>query len=250
MVKTDSNGCEQTSGGRRLNGGPVLNLILANAPDREFEIVRPHLEYQELPALRVLNEPGQRVNSIYFPNCGLVSVEVPTSEGASMEVTVVGRGGFVGIPLLCGAKKTLLRAVVQIRGSAYRMKGEAFEQIAQAAPRFYALMKHFALIQGMQVAQIAACNRFHHLEERMARWLLGAADRVGIEIPITQESLAQKLGTGRASLSVAASRIRKLGIIQYARGRIRILDRGHLEELSCECYDTVQRFYGELGLAW
>jgi CRP-like cAMP-binding protein len=251
MVKTGpkANEHQHTTGLRQLNGVPVLNFILANAPEKEFEAIRSHLEYQELPTMRILNEPGRPVANAYFLNFGLASVEVPSREGTSMEVSAVGRGGFIGVPLLCGATKTLLRTVVEIRGAGYRLKGEVLEKIMQTVPRLQAMMKHFALLQGMQVAQIASCNRFHHLDERLARWLLGAADRVGLEIPITQELLAQKLGTGRASLNVAASRIRKSGIIEYARGNIRILNRPRLKEISCECYETVQRFHAELGLS-
>lgn len=233
---------------RRLNGRTVTNAILADLPEQEYETVQPHLDYQEFPTMRVLNEPEHPVESVYFMNSGLASLEVPVSEGTSIEVGVAGCSGFVGIPLLCGVRRTLLRTVVQIRGSGYRIKGDALEGILRTAPQLELRMKHYALLQGMQVAQIAACNRLHDLEQRLARWLLGAADRVGLEFPITQEHLAQMLGTGRASLSVVASRIRKTGVIQYARGSLRILDRPSLEMLSCECYEVVRRFNAESGL--
>lgn len=234
---------------RRLNGRTITNTILAGLPEQDYETVQPHLDYQEFPAMTVLNDPDKTMGSVYFMNSGLASLEVPTSEGTSIEVGVVGRSGFVGIPLLCGVERTLIRTVVQIRGSGYRIKGEDLERILRAAPQLELRMKHYALLQGMQVAQMAACNRLHDLGQRLARWLLGAADRVGLEFPITQEHLAQMLGTGRASLSVVASRIRKTGVIQYARGSLRILDRSSLEALSCECYEAVKRFTAESGLA-
>jgi CRP-like cAMP-binding protein len=236
-----------TTGIRRLSGGSVTNCILQDAPEQEFEALRPHLEFQDLPSMRVLNEPGQPVANVYFLNSGFASLEIPTSEGASVEVGTVGKDGFIGISLLCGVRKTLLKSVIHIRGTGYRIKGEIFERILQVAPQLRLRMKRYALLQGMQVAQIAACNRVHGLEKRLARWLLDATDRVGLEIPITQEELAQMLGTGRASLSVVASRIRKSGIIQCVRGTIMILNRSALEDLACECYGTIRGFQPELG---
>ena len=234
---------------RRLNGSPVLNCILRTAPEREFESLRPHLELQDLPSMRVLNEPGRPVANVYFLNSGFASLEIPTREGASVEVGTVGKDGFIGVPLLCGVKRTLLKSVIHIRGTGYRIKGEIFERILQVAPQVRLRMKRYALLQGMQVAQIAACNRVHGLEKRLARWLLDAADRVGLAIPITQEELAEMLGTGRASLSVVASRIRRSGTIQCVRGTIMILNRSRLEDLACECYATVRGFRPELGLS-
>ena len=233
---------------RRLNGSPVMNCILLAAPEQEFEALRPHLEYQQLPSMRVLSEPDRPVANVYFMNSGFASLEVPTSDGSSVEVGTVGKDGFVGISLLCGVKKTLLKSVIHICGTGYRIRGEILEKILQAAPQMRLRMKRYALLQGMQIAQIAACNRIHGLEKRLARWLLSAADRVGLEIPITQEELAQMLGTGRASLSVAASRIRKSGIVECVRGTIMILNRPVLEDLACECYGTVRGLHPELGL--
>jgi len=238
----------QRASQRGLSGNPVLNIILSRLPDKEFETLRPYLEYQEFSSHRILNEPDQPVGSIYFLNSGLASLEIPTSEGTSIEVGVVGREGFVGLPLLCGVERTLLRTVVQIRGTGYRLRGELLHRILPGTPDLQLRMRHSALLQGMQVAQIAACNRLHDLEQRLARWLLAAADRVGLEISITQDRLAPMLGTGRASLSVVASRIRKSRLIEYARGTIRILDLPRLESLSCECYENVRRFRAELGL--
>lgn len=231
---------------RSVNSRPVLNSILAAIPEREFGELRPHLEFQDLPASRILHEPGAAVTSAYFLNSGLASLVVPTSEGKIVEVGVVGRGGFVGIPLLSSVERTLVRTIVQIAGSGYRITAEALPRVLERAPQLELRMRRYALFEGMQIAQTAACNRLHELEQRLARWLLATADRVGPEFAMTQEHLAQMLGTGRASLSVVASRIRKAGIIHYARGLMRILNRGRLEEFSCECYGAVRQFQREL----
>jgi CRP-like cAMP-binding protein len=244
VTENSANSVEQ----RFVGGRSVLNLILAALPADEFAAIDPHLEYQEFPFMRALNEPDRSIENIYFLNSGLASLEVPMSEGRSIEVGVVGRGGFVGIPLLCGIERTLLRTVVQIPGSGFRLRGEDLGRLINSTPQLQVRMRHYALLQGMQIAQNAACNRLHELEQRLARWLLSTADRVGPEFSITQEHLAQMLGTGRASLSVVASRIRKAGVIHYARGVMRIINRPRLEGFACECYQAFRQFNNEVGL--
>lgn len=231
---------------RSLNSHPVLNTILAAIPEGEFGELRPHLEFQDLPAARVLHEPDAALTHAYFLNSGLASLIVPTSEGRNVEVGVVGSAGFVGIPLLCGVGKTLVRTAMQVSGSGFRINADALVKMVERTPELERRMRHYVLLEGMQIAQTAACNRLHELEQRLARWLLATADRVGPEFAMTQEHLAQMLGTGRASLSVVASRIRKAGIIHYSRGIVRIVNRERLEQFSCECYAAVRQFQQEL----
>lgn len=226
------------------------NDTLARIPDEEFAKLQPYLEFQQLLALRVLNDPSRPVTHLYFLNSGLASLVVPTSEGRSIEVGVVGKGGFAGIPFLCGIRRTLVSTIIQVPGDAWRIHADDLERVLPTVPKLRANMQCYALLQGMQVAQTAACNRLHELEQRLARWLLVACDRVGPRLEITQEHLAAILGTGRASLNVVASRIRKAGIIAYTRGVLRILNPDRLEGFSCECYAAVRQYRAELGLSF
>ena len=215
---------------------PVLNRILLDIPEEEAATLRPFLEFRRLPARTVLHEPGQAIEAAYFLESGLASLVVPTSEGESVEAGVVGAGGFVGIPLLFGTSASLVQTIVQISGSGWSIAAEHLVRLLPDLPRLRAKMNRYSLMQGMLMAQNSACNRLHELQQRLARWLLNATDLVGPEFEITQENLAQMLGTGRASLSVTSSRIRKAGILSIRRGWWRILNRGGLELLSCECY--------------
>ncbi len=234
---------------RLAHGRVVLNGLLASIPDTEFGILQPLLGFQAMPLQKVLNEPGERLNFVYFLNSGLASLMVFTSEGRSVEVGITGKNGFIGIPIIYGVRRSSLRVVVQIAADGYRITADDFQRVLPFVPSLRVKMGRYALLQGMQAAQTAACNRLHELGQRLARWLLMTEDRIGPEFIVTQEYLAQMLGTGRASVSIAASRIRRAGIIQYSRGILRVVNRGGLEELSCECYATVRQFNRELGFS-
>lgn len=215
---------------------PVLNRILVDIPESETLVLLPFLEFHRLPAQTVLNESGREVEAAYFLDAGLASLVVPTSEGESAEAGVVGSGGFVGIPLLFGGSVSLVQTIMQISGSGWRIAADQLLRLLPALPRLHAKMNRYSLMQGMLMAQNSACNRLHELEQRLARWLLNASDLVGPEFNITQENLAQMLGTGRSSLSVTTSRMRRAGILSIRRGWWKILNRSQLEILSCECY--------------
>jgi CRP-like cAMP-binding protein len=224
------------------------NQILASLPAAELEQVRPYLEYQEFSRHALLCDPAEPIESAYFLNSGMASCMVPTSSRGSVEVALVGKGGFVGYPLLFGIERTLLRVVMQVPGTGYRIKSEDFQRVLPGAPHLFRSLGRQALLQGMQAAQTAACNRLHSLEQRLARWLLMTHDRVGPEFAMTQEYLAQMLGTGRPSVSLTASHMQRVGAIRYARGLMRIVDRKALERLSCECHTAVRTMMRELEL--
>ncbi|HVO62140.1 MAG TPA: helix-turn-helix domain-containing protein [Terriglobales bacterium] len=161
---------------------------------------------------------------------------------------MVGKTGLVGMPLAFGVKKSNLRIAMQFAGTGHRIKADDLQRILPTTPHLQNLMCRFTLLQGMQASQTAACNRLHNLEQRLARWLLMTQDRVGSEFVITQEYLAELLGTGRPSVSLAASQTQKAGAIRYSRGLMKIVNRGSLEKMSCECYATIRRYYRDLGL--
>jgi len=237
--------------GERTNaaGKPVGNVILLSMCDSEYGLFRPHLEYVELPDHLVLHEAGAKLDFAYFPNRGLISFVVAMEDSKTAEAGVVGNEGFAGIPAAVGLSRSPLQAVVQISGDGFRVEVEALQKILESAPHLQLLLSRFAVVQGMQVAQTAACNRLHEIEQRLARWLLMAQDRVDSGVlPITHDFLATMLGTNRSSVSLAAATLRKKNLIRYTPGAVTIVNRKKLEALACECYGIMQQHNGHLGL--
>ena len=237
--------------GERTNaaGKPVGNVILLSMCNSEYGLFRPHLEYVELPDHLVLHEAGAKLDFAYFPNRGLISFVVAMEDGKTAEAGVVGNEGFAGIPAAVGLSRSPLQAVVQISGDGFRVEVEALQKTLESAPHLQLLLSRFAVVQGMQVAQTAACNRLHEIEQRLARWLLMAQDRVDSGVlPITHDFLATMLGTNRSSVSLAAAALRKKNLIRYTPGAVTIVNHKKLEALACECYDIMQQHNGHLGL--
>jgi len=223
----------------RSGGNEILNSI----PEAEYNRLRAELEFVQLPHHQILHEPGERIEFAYFLNEGLASLVVLTSDGRSVEVAIVGHEGVVGTPLAVGLHCGPYRSIVQISGTAFRIKSEVLEECLEETPELRLAFNRFILIQGLQIAQIAACNRLHEIEQRLARWLLMCQDRVNSEsLPVTHEFLAQMLGTGRPSVSLAAGILQKAGTIENARGNVKILNRSELESAACECYRAIQHF--------
>ena len=226
-----------------LNGMQVANEILSSIPENEFKRLRAELEFVQLPHHDILHEAGERLEFAYFLNEGLASLVVLTSDGRSVEVAIVGHEGIVGTPLAVGLHRGPYRSIMQISGTAFRVKSDVLEQRLEETPELRLLLNRFVLIQGLQIAQIAACNRLHEIEQRLARWLLMCQDRVNSEyLPVTHEFLAQMLGTGRPSVSLAAGILQKAGTIENSRGNVKILNRSELESAACECYRAIQHF--------
>jgi CRP-like cAMP-binding protein len=240
---------EKQRGGAQGGQSRPANEILANLPNSELEQIQPYLEHQEFSRHEPLCDPEEQIEYGYFLNSGMASCLIPTSAGGSVEVALVGRGGFVGNSLLFGVQRSPLRIVVQVPGDGYRIKSEEFQRLLPRTPELFRKVGRHLLLQSMQTAQTAACNRLHSLQQRLARWLLMADDRVGPEFAMTQEYLAQMLGTGRPSVSLTASQMQRVGAIRYARGMMRVVDRRVLERLSCECHSAVQLMMRELDLS-
>jgi CRP-like cAMP-binding protein len=225
------------------SGQVVTNHVLNSIPQGEFDIIRPDLEFVQLPHHRIIHEAGEKIEFAYFLNQGLASLVVLTSDGRSVEVAIVGREGVVGMPLAVGLHRGPYRSIMQIPGTGVRIKSELLEERLQEMPELRLVMNRFVLVQGLQIAQIAACNRLHEIDQRLARWLLMCQDRVDSELlPVTHEFLAQMLGTGRPSVSLAAGMLQKSGTIDNTRGTVRILNRAQLESAACECYKAIQQF--------
>jgi CRP-like cAMP-binding protein len=230
-------------------GKPVKNVILLSLPDSEFRLLRPHLEPVELAHHLILYEAGERINFAYFLNQGMTSLVVVTQDGRSVEVGLVGREGLVGMPVAVGLRRGSFRAIMQIPGAGLRISSEKLEECLPFAPELRLILSRYVLVHGLQVGQVAACNRLHEIGQRLARWLLMCQDRVDSPLlRLTHEFLAQMLGTGRPSVSLAVSMLEQDGMIENMRGIVRIVNRKRLELASCECYGIIQDFNAGLGL--
>jgi len=170
-------------------------------------------------------------------------------DGRTAEAGIVGKEGFTGTLAAVGLSRSPLQAVVQITGDGFRVEAGALQNALQSAPHLQLMLSRYAAIRGMQVAQTAACNRLHGIEQRLARWLLMTQDRVDSgSLPISHDFLATMLGTDRPTVSLAAGFLQRKGLIEYTRGAVKIVNRRKLEKSACECYGVIQQYDGELGL--
>ena len=219
----------------------VRNRLLAALPRKDYRNLLPFLEPVKLVFEAVLYEAHTPIRHVYFPNDCLVSMLTTVDTGRAAEVGLVGSEGMIGLPVALGAAVSPFRAIVQGGGTAMRMKVADFRRYfskSDALRRELFLFTHLLMIQ---IAQTAACNRFHVVTQRMARWLLMTRDRVNSnEFRITQEFLALMLGVRRVGVNVAASRLQERKLIGYRRGTVTILDQRGLEAAACGCYKTVK----------
>lgn len=235
-------------GGRTSwEGYPIRNRILLLLAEAEFQTLRPLLSYQLLHNRVALHESGEELQSVHFPNHGLVSIIIATQNGKTVEVAIVGHEGFVGTAAVVGLKKSPDRAVVQVPGDGFRVRADALGSALSANPHLQAVFGRYAAIQGIQAAQTAACNRLHGVEQRLARWLLAMQGRTDqLSLQITHDSLATVLGTDRPSVSLAAGALQRNGAIEYRRGTVAIVNHSLLEDAACECYRVIQELYNLL----
>ena len=224
------------------DGNHVGNLILLGLSKEDYNQVMPRLELVRLKLHQVLYEAGETIKSGYFVSSGLISVLAVQPDGKSIEVGLIGREGFVGLPLLVGYHSSPTRTVIQGDAVAYRCSAQDLSSLIEELPALEKQLNRFAHRLAMQTTQIAACNRLHEVEERLARWILMTQDRIESDhLPLTQEFLSQMLGTRRASVTVSAGILQKAGLISHTRGSVTILDRPRLEAAACDCYGIVQR---------
>jgi CRP-like cAMP-binding protein len=224
------------------HGNPIHNEILLSLSESEAELLFPKLEFVRLKVRHVLHETGDAMKSVYFCNSGMISILSVFPDGKSVEVGLVGKEGVVGLPLLVGFRSASTEAISQLDATAFRVDGDALIAFLAKFPLVERRLNQYSLIFAMEVGHVAACNRLHEVDERLARWLLMCADRIqSDELPLTQEFLGQMLGTRRSSVTVAAGILQKAGIISYNRGDVKIVDRRKLEAASCECYRLMQQ---------
>jgi CRP-like cAMP-binding protein len=223
------------------NGVPLANRLLAALPRKERQRLIDHLEQVALTYGEVLYEPGEQIKYVYFPNDSLVSLLTLVDQHQALEVGLVGREGMVGISLALEIAISPVRALVQGTGTAMRMAAAPFVKELRQSCALQRELRRYTYSLMAQITQTAACNRFHVVEARLARWLLMTHDRLqSSPFRLTQEFLAQMLGVRRVGVTKAARTLQQNELISYSRGNITILDRKGLEAASCSCYEIVK----------
>ncbi|GAB2189085.1 Crp/Fnr family transcriptional regulator [Sessilibacter sp. MAH1] len=221
---------------------PSQNLLIASLPHTVRQRLLVNLELIELPLGHVLYESGDTLRHAYFPTDSIVSLLYVMENGDSAEIAVVGNEGMVGTALFLGGESTPSRAVTQSYGFAYRLPRQKFIEEFSLHKELLVLLLRYTQAVITQMAQTAVCNRHHSIDQQLCRWLLLSLDRMsGKNLFMTQELIANMLGVRREGVTEAAGKLQKLGVIEYHRGHITVLDRSKLENLSCECYAVVKK---------
>lgn len=221
---------------------PLHNYLLAALPEEVQQRLIPQLELMPMPLGKVLYESGDTLRHVYFPTDSIVSLLYVMENGASAEISVVGNEGLIGLAVFMGGESTPSRAIVQSAGHAYRLQGVRLTTEVNRHGDLLQLMLRYTQALITQMAQTAVCNRHHSIDQQLCRWLLLSLDRLpGNHLTMTQELIANMLGVRREGVTDAAGKLQKLGVIEYNRGHITVLDRPRLEELSCECYAVVKK---------
>ncbi|WP_262966599.1 Crp/Fnr family transcriptional regulator [Methylobacter psychrophilus] len=225
---------------------PRQNYLLNALPAVEYACLFPHLEQVPMPLGKILYEFGDQLHHAYFPTTCIVSKLYVMENGASAEIAVIGNEGIIGVDLVMGGGTMPNRAIVQSGGYAYRLRAhlliQQFDRFGgRRSGALNRLLLRYAQALMIQMAQTAACNRHHSVDQQLCRWLLLSLDRSAAnELIMTQELIANMLGVRREGVTEAANKLQKAGLINYCRGHIRVLDRPGLEMRVCECYQVVK----------
>ncbi len=208
----------------------------------EYERLLPHLEQVSWERGWTVYEHGSRQGYLYFPTDSIVSFQHVLQNGSSAEIAVVGNEGVVGISLFMGGEATPRRTVVQSAGSAYRLRSTVLKSEFDRGRQLHSLLLQYTQTLIVQIAQTAACNRHHSVDQQLCRWLLMNLDRLPTEeLTMSHDLISDMLGVRRQSVTEAAGKLQADGVIQYGRGKIAVLDRRELERRACECYRVVKR---------
>lgn len=224
-----------------------LNKLLSILPQPVYDRLATGLEVVTLSLGAVIYESGEHLSHVYFPIDSIVSLLYVTEDGNSVEISVVGNEGVVGIALFMGGDSVPNRAVVQSEGLSYRLRSALLQQEFSNSGDFQHLLLRYTMALLTQMAQTAVCNRHHTVDQQLCRWLLLSLDRLPSNVlNMTQELIANMLGVRREGVTEAAGKLQKDGLIEYKRGCITILDRAGLEARVCECYQVVKDEYERL----
>ncbi|WP_017654065.1 Crp/Fnr family transcriptional regulator [Fortiea contorta] len=223
------------------------NQLLAKLPHEELKNLLPNLEIVSLAQKQYIIEPNEPLPFVYFPLNSLLSLVTVMKDGSTVECGCIGCEGMTGLPIILDADTTPMEAFTQISGQAVRIRSAIFKEAFDTGGVLQKLLYRYIHTTIVIASQTAACNRLHHLEARMSRWLLMCSDSLeSNSLPLTQEFLSTMLGVRRSGVSEAASKLQSKGLIHYQRGHIEILDRKCLETCACECYRKVKTEYNRL----
>lgn len=223
------------------------NGILDALPRPEYHRLEGEWERVRVPEKELICNGSVALRHAYFPLSGVMSVVVVMADGALIEAAAVGREGMLGLPLLVSGSTCLQSVVQQVEGESLKVRADVFRKALRQSGALNELVTRYTLALLHQVAQNAACNLLHTLDERMARWLLATRDRLGEnEFSLTHELLADTLGVHRQSVSLRAGLMQRAGLISYRRGRLKIVNARKLADTACECYAAALRVYEDL----
>jgi CRP-like cAMP-binding protein len=223
------------------------NRLLDRLPKEEYERLVPLLELVPLAAEQDLYDVNERIPHVYFPRTGMVSLVTLLEDGRQCEAGTIGNEGLVGLSVVLGFDFSTHRVMCQVAGESLRLAVSPFREAVKRSPQLYSLLQRYVALSLRSTAQIVACNALHPVPERLCRWLLMIHDRVAMDaFSITQEFLAGMLGVRRQTISIIAGTLQKAGLMTYRRGVVRILNRKGLEEGTCECYESMKRFYDRI----
>jgi CRP-like cAMP-binding protein len=230
-----------------VSTNPKHNLLIAALPPDQWLRWQPHLEHVDLRVGQILYEAGDTLSHVYFPTTAIVSLLYVMHNGESAEIAVVGNEGVIGVSLFMGGDSTSSRARVQSAGGAFRLAAPLMkEEFSRGGPVLHLLLRYTQALM-TQMVQTAACNKHHSLDQQLCRWLLLSMDRLqGTEMLMTQELIANMLGVSPETAMEGTHALQNAGLIDYASGRILILDRAGLEQRTCECYEVVKNEYDRL----
>ena len=223
--------------------GHLRNRLLASMGASDYALVEPHLQSAAFEQGVVVQEVGETIERVYFPQTGMISLVVATIEGAGIEAATIGYEGAVGVHRGLGKRRAFTRAVIQLAGTISSISADRFERATSESAGIKDIIAKYTEVLWVEAQQIAACNAVHDAEARLARWLLQTQDRIpsrSTSIDLTQEFLSQMLGVRRTTVTLIARALQKAGLIKYSRGHIIILDREGLEEAACECYAIIR----------
>jgi len=230
-----------------LPHSPNQNRLLAALPAAEFGRLAPHLELFPMLLGDALYEPGSQLQHVYFPTTAVVSLLYILESGSSAGIAGVGNEGILGISLFMGGDTTPSSAVVQIAGHGYRLQGRLLKEEFNRGGLMQRLLLRYTQALLTEMAQTAACNRHHSIEQQLCRWLLLTLDRLpSNELVMTQELVASALGVRREGITEVAGKLQRAGLIRYRRGHIAVLERSGLEAGACECYAVLKKELGRL----
>jgi CRP-like cAMP-binding protein len=224
-----------------MSSDRIQNEILAALPENEYERIRPFLHLEEWASGKSLYNTGQKISHVYFINTGMASLVSLTDDGSSIEVGVIGPEGMVGISAILGRDRMPHSAIVQLPGQALKMQLTALNNETSRPGKLQSLLMRHMYLLHFQVARSVLCNRFHHVESRLCRWLLMSRERIDSdEVPLTQEFVSTMLGVARPIVSLTARTLQAAGLIEYKMGHITILDLEGLKAAACDCYEIVR----------